>query len=68
MDGGVVGAGEIAFAGALDLDDAGAEIAEVAGAERAGEGLFEGEDGEAGERSGSGHGWVLQGGGMLGKW
>jgi hypothetical protein len=46
----VIGAGEIAGAGPLDLDHAGAEIGELARAERRGNGLFEGNDGDAFKR------------------
>jgi hypothetical protein len=53
LDAGVVGAGEVARAGALDLDHARAEVGELAGAERRGDGVFEGDDGDAVE--GAGH-------------
>ena len=49
-DPGVVAAGEVAGAGTLDLDHAGAEVGELAGGERRGDGVLEGDDGEAGER------------------
>ncbi|MNL15081.1 hypothetical protein D3C87_1360520 [compost metagenome] len=44
----VVGAGEIPRAGPLDLDHARAKVRQLAGAERRGNRLFEGDDGNAG--------------------
>jgi hypothetical protein len=43
----VVAAREVADAGALDLDDARAQVGELAGGERRRDGVFEGDDGEA---------------------
>lgn len=43
----VVAAGEVTDPGPLDLDDAGAEIGELTGGERRGDGLFEGDDGDS---------------------
>jgi hypothetical protein len=43
-DGGVVGAGEVPVARPLDLDHAGAELGELAGGERRGNGLLAGDD------------------------
>ncbi len=57
LHGGVVGAGEIAAAGALDLDDFGAEIGQMPGAERSGNGLFEREHANSGQWR-RGHRWV----------
>jgi len=42
----------IADAGALDLDDAGAEVGELPGAEGRRDDVFEGDDGDALERAG----------------
>ena len=47
----VVGAREIARTGALDLDDARAEVGELARAKRRGDRMFERDDGDAVERS-----------------
>ena len=47
FDARVVGAGEVTRAGALDLDHAGTEVGELARAERRGDGMFEGDDGDA---------------------
>jgi len=47
----VIVAGEVAAAGALDLDHAGAEIGELARAERRRNRVFEGHDGDAIKRS-----------------
>lgn len=47
LRGGVVGAGEVAAVGALDLDDPGAEVGELAGGEGGGYGLFDGDDGDS---------------------
>ena len=44
--GGVVAAREVAAVDPLDLDDAGAEVGELPGGERRGDGLFDGDDGE----------------------
>ena len=45
----VVGAREVAAARALDLDHPGAEVGELAGAERGGDRVLERDDGEAGK-------------------
>lgn len=45
----VVVPGEVALARPLDLDDASAEVSQVPGGERTGDGLFEGDDGDAGQ-------------------
>jgi hypothetical protein len=42
MDRLVVATGEVAGIGAFDLDDIGAEVGEVPGSERGGDGVFEG--------------------------
>ena len=47
---GIVGAGKIAAVGAFDLDDVRAEVGELARTEGRGDGLFERNDAEAGER------------------
>lgn len=54
MRGGVVGAREVAAVGALDLDHPGAEVGELAGGEGGRDGLFDGDDGDAGEGKGLG--------------
>ena len=46
----VVAAGEVADAGTLDLDDAGAEVGELARRERRGDRVLERDDGESLER------------------
>jgi len=46
-DDAVVGASEVAFAAALDLDDVGAEVAEVTAAKRRRDRLLEGDDSDA---------------------
>ena len=51
---GVVGTSEVARAGPLDLDDAGAQVSELTRAERRGDGMFERNDGDAVKRSGHG--------------
>ena len=43
----VVGAGEVALARALDLDDIGAEVGQVAGADRRRHRVFERDDADA---------------------
>ena len=43
----VVAAREVADAGTLDLDDAGAEVGELAGGERRGDGVLAGDDGDS---------------------
>ena len=53
LDAGVVGAGKVAGAGALHLDHARAEVSELARAERRGDGMFKGDDGDAVEGGGS---------------
>ena len=66
---GAVGAGGIAGAGPLDLDDVGAEVGEVAGAEGAGNVMGEGEDLHSVEGAGAIlrhallHGWTSGWGG-----
>lgn len=59
LDAGVVVAVEVSRTGAFDLDDAGSEVCELAGAEGAGYGLFEGyhEDAGEGEVGSWGLGW-----------
>ena len=59
-DAGVVAARRIADAGAFDLDDAGAEIGELARAERRGDDVFEGDDGDSVQGT---HGWLQSGSG-----
>ena len=59
LDRGVVGAGEVAPAGPLDLDDFGAEIGQMPGAERSGNGLFEREHANSGQWR-RGHGGSLR--------
>jgi hypothetical protein len=46
----VVVAAGVTGARLLDLDDPGAEVGEVPGAQRGGDGLLEGQDGDAGQR------------------
>jgi hypothetical protein len=43
----VIGAREVAHAGALDLDHAGAQVGQLARAERRGDRVFQGNDGDA---------------------
>jgi hypothetical protein len=50
VDGGVVGAGEVAGARPLDLDHPGAEVGEVTGGQWHGHRLFQGEDGDSSQR------------------
>ena len=50
MDGVVVGPGEVTLPRPLDLDDAGAEVREVTGGQRAGDGLFDRHDRDPLER------------------
>lgn len=54
---GVVTAGEVTAVRALDLDDPGAEVGELPGGERGGDGLLDGDDGDAVQGEGvSAHG------------
>src|SRR5699024_760117 len=55
LDGRVVAAGEVANPGALDLDDPGPQVCELAGGERGRDGLLAADDGDALERAGAGH-------------
>ena len=48
----VIGTRKVANAGALDLDDARAQVSELAGTKRRGDGVFQRDDGNAVERSG----------------
>ena len=56
VHGPVVAAGEVAGAGPLDLDHARAEVGELAGGERRGHRLLQGDDGEAAAARARGHG------------
>jgi len=54
----VVATGKVAAARAFDLDHAGAQVGQLAGAERRGDGMFQADDGDAVQRAGCslGHG------------
>jgi hypothetical protein len=60
VHGGVVVPGEVSPAGSLDLDDAGAEIGELAGRERRGDGLLARHDDDPVEgKGGEGHRGIM---------
>ncbi len=63
VHGRVVAAGEVPTAGALDLDDPGAEVGQLTGGEGRRDGLFQADDGDARERERKrfGHAPILPG-------
>ena len=59
LDAGVVGSGKVAGARTLDLDDPRAQVGQLAAAQRGSDRVFEGDDGDAVEGAGIGHGGVV---------